>query len=357
MNVTFASTWDSRCGVATYSRSLVAELEKKSKVEIVSLDAGSISSPARLAARLNQGDVAHIQHQYPFFGGMAIHKNWFRQTVSKVNIPLVVTVHELDLGDQDSIPIRLYKRWFNRFLFSPPEIYRFIVHSSVYRDRLKGIGIDPRDISVVPEGVPSVRQPGISSRNAKSLLGVSGKRVVTIFGFVVKRKGYDLALDMIRKLPNDVVLLIAGGPHPDDRTGFFDDLKYTVETDRLSDRVVITDYLEDSRIPIVMAATDLIIAPFTSMSNSGSILRSIAYGKPVLTADLEWSRELNERCEGLMLFDAGDSINLAERVQELLDDKGLMESASSASRIYAQSWSVAKAAAETISIYEDISSL
>ena len=354
MNITFASTWDCRCGVAEYSHSLVAELEKHEKVEVISLDPGAISSPGRLAARLNQGDVAHIQHQYPFFGGMGIHRNWFRQAISKVEVPLVVTVHELDLGVNDMFPLRMYKRYFNRLIFNPPEIYRFIVHSRDYLEQMQGIGINPADITIIPEGVPKIPRTRISMVNAKSLLKVSGKRVVTIFGFVVRRKGYETALHAMKNLSDDVVLMIAGGAHPDDGTGFYDNLKEEISTLKLSERVVITGYLEKHEIPTIMAASDLVAAPFTSISNSGSILRSIAHRKPMLIADLPWSRELGEKCRGLTFFKAGDPADFASKVNELLGNKKLLVSNAAGSKEYSDLWTVEKAAEMTLNVYKEV---
>lgn len=354
MNITFASTWDCRCGVAEYSHSLVRELEKHEKVEVISLDPGAISSPARLAARLNQGDVAHIQHQYPFFGGMSIYRNWFRQAISKVEVPLVVTVHELDLGANDMFPLRMYKRYFNRLIFNPPEIYRFIIHSKEYLRQMQGIGINPADITVIPEGVPEIPRTRISVMNAKSLLKVSGKRVVTIFGFVVRRKGYEIALQALKSLPDDVILMIAGGAHPDDSTGYFDDLKEEINDQNLQDRVVITGYLENHEIPTIMSASDLVAAPFTSISNSGSILRAIAHRKPMLIADLPWSRELSERCRGLTFFKPGDSVDFASKVNDLLGNRKLLVSNAAGSREYADLWTVEKAAEMTLNVYKEV---
>ncbi len=354
MNIVYASTWDSRCGVAEYSHSLVPELEKYEKIDVVSLDPGIMQSPARLAARLNQGDAAHIQHQYPFFGGMAIHRNWFRQAVSRVEVPLIVTVHELDLGDRDSKLIKTYKKHFNAMLFNPPEIYHFIVHSENLRNQMKIVGVDPNDVSVIPEGVPKINRLRISTQNAKSLWNVSSKKVITIFGFVVKRKGYELVLEAMKHLPNDVYLLIAGGAHPDDHTGFIDEVREAINTANLSSRVRITDYLENHEIPSVMAATDLIVAPFTSISNSDSILRAIAYKKPVLASDLPWFKELNERCKGVTLFKQNDIASLAQNINEMLSNKKMLTAASAVCDEYAKYWSVAKEAEQTVNLYREI---
>ncbi len=354
MKITFATTWDSECGVAAYSRSLVAELEDHTVIEVVSLDPGADVSPAWVAARLNSGEVAHIQHQYPFFGGMAFHRNWFRRLLMRMDVPLVVTVHELDLGEADSRPVRGYKRWFNRRLFGAAEIDRIIVHTAEYRDKLAGLGVEPADIRVIPEGVPAVSAPPISAEDAKSELGLAGKKVVTIFGFVVRRKGYGVALEALRHWPADVVLLIAGGPHPSDRTGFFDELKSRIASENLSERVTITGYLPDDKVPVAMAATDVMAGPFTAMSNSGSIVRAIAYGRPIVASDLPAARDINERLPCLLLFNVGDPLDLAAKVEELLEDERKREEAIAGVRAYAEDWPVARAAADTLVVYQDL---
>lgn len=354
MKITFATTWNSRCGIAVYSRSLVAELRKKARVEIVSLDPDAITSPSRLASDLNQGEVAHIQHQYPFFGGMAFHRNSFKRVVVKLKRPLVVTVHELDLGEQDSWLMRVYKPWFNSYLFGGHEVDRFIVHTSEYKDKLARLGIRSDDIRIIPEGVPAVEPPPMTAGEAKEKLGLAGRRVLTIFGFVVRRKGYEAALDALGCLPDDVTLIIAGGCHPSDRTGFVDEIKARLDTQGLSKRVLITDYLDDQYVPMVMAATDVVLAPFTAMSNSGSLLRAIAYEKPIVASDLPGTREINARRECLALVNPDDSGGLAEKVRALLDNEWMRKAAVSAVQSYAREFTVVNAAAETLAVYEEL---
>lgn len=351
MRITFATTWNSACGIAAYSRSLVAELEKHAEVEVVSLDPDCRLPLDQLAERLNQGDVIHIQHQYPFFGGMALHRNWFRRLLKRLRKPVIVTVHELDLGEDDLWPLNWYKPWFNYYLFGAPGIRRVIVHTEQHKELLvrlgmADIGIEPDHVRVIPEGVPLVQEVAISPEEAKSELGLADKKVVTIFGFVVRRKGYEVAFEALGELPDDVVLLIAGGCHPNDRTGFFEELKA-----KLPDRVIVTGYLPDDHIPVVMAATDVIAAPFTEMSNSASIVWSIAYGKPIVASDLPATREINERLECLMLFEAGDPHGLASRISDLLqNDRHAVE----AVRAYAREFTVARSADETFQIYQEL---
>lgn len=354
MKIAFATTWESKCGIAVYSQSLVAEIEKRESVEVVNLDPGAVKTPERLAAALNESDVAHIQFQYPFFGGMALHKNWFLKTLRRLDVPLVLTIHELDLGVSDSFPIQAYKQWFNRHIFNRQEIDRIVVHTVESRNLLETLGISIDKVRVIPEGVPRVDPPLMTSEAAKAVFGLSGRRVMTIFGFVVRRKGYDIVLKALKDLPEDIVLLIAGGTHGDDRGGFMDELKQIIRTGRLEDRTVITGYLSDDRVPLAMAATDVILAPFTEISNSSSTMRSIAYEKPIIASDLPLMREINGRTPCLSLFRNGEPVDLAAKARALLDNENRLAEAAAVVRSYAKNHSVARAAAETISVYEEL---
>jgi glycosyltransferase involved in cell wall biosynthesis len=307
-----------------------------------------------MAAMLNEGDVAHIQHQYPFFGGMAFYRNSLKPVLVRLKRPVVITIHELDLGERDSWLMRVYKPWFNSHIFGGDEIDRFIVHTDEYRQKLHRLGVPSEDIRVIPEGVPSVERPTVSMDEAKAELGLSGKRLLTIFGFVVRRKGYDVALDALEQLPSDVVLLIAGGCHPDDRTGFMEEIRRRVTTEGLADRVIVTDYLSDERIPLVMAASDIVLAPFTSIGNSGSILRAIAYGKAIVASDLPAFREINARRECLMLARVGDASDLAGKVRYLLDNEWQRKTLSAGAETYAAKYAVARAADETFEVYKEL---
>lgn len=354
MEVAFATPWDSKCAIAKYSYSLIEELKQRVEIELVSLDPGSVLSSRRLAARLSVGDIAHIQHDYSFFGGTAVHRNWFRRLAGRIAVPLVVTIHEMDLGDWDALPLRLYKRWFNQFLFTTEQIDRIIVHSSAYRELLAELGVDRDRLRVIPIGVPTVPPGVVSSEEAKSALGVRGRRVITVFGSVVRRKGYEHAIDALAQLPADVVLVIAGGPHPDDRTGFFDELTNWIENEGLAGRVVVTGYLTDDHVPVVMAATDVALAPSTSLSSSSSLMHCVAYGRPIVASDLPQNREINERQPCLSLFSPGDPSSLAVKVYELLEYESKREQAAAAVQSYARVWNVRNSAEQTTAVYEEV---
>jgi glycosyltransferase involved in cell wall biosynthesis len=354
MRVAYASSWDVPCGVAQYSRSLVGELRKTHRVDVISLDGCTAQSVPELVRRLNDSDAAHIQHQYSFFGGMAVHRNWFYSLLSNIKVPTIVTVHDLDLGETDKPHIRIYKRLFNRRILAGRNVQRLITHSKEYHDKLAGLGINPGIIRIIPEGAPQPAPRAISAEDAKAELGIPGKRAVTLFGFIVRRKGHSVAIDAARYFDKDTVLLFAGGAHPVDKSGFPESIIEQVRTSGLEDKIRVTGYLPDDKVPVVMAATDVVISPFTSASNSGSILKSVACGKPVVASDLPLMQEINARTPCLTLCRPGNPEDLACKVNELLGDEERLRAARDASSAYARNWSVEWAAAETGKVYEEI---
>src|SRR5437868_1309961 len=99
MRAGLLTSWDERCGIAEYSRELVAELRRRVEVDVV--PATFKRSPrhvyAAMGQALNSGDVAHVQHSYAFFGGMHPLRCGWPALARAVRRPLVLTVHELDL--------------------------------------------------------------------------------------------------------------------------------------------------------------------------------------------------------------------------------------------------------------------
>ena len=51
-----------------------------------------------------------------------------------------------------------------------------------------------------------------SAEEARSALGLRGRRVVTLLGFIHERKGHRLLIEALAALPSDVVAIAAGGP-------------------------------------------------------------------------------------------------------------------------------------------------
>src|SRR5882757_8387997 len=100
---------------------------------------------------------------------------------------------------------------------------------------MKAEGVDANRISVVRHGVPPT--PALPEREmARRSLQLEDRFVLTILGYISQRKGHLLAIDALKNLPQEVVLMIAGGRHFDDQSGYVAGVEEAIAKAGLSGR-------------------------------------------------------------------------------------------------------------------------
>jgi glycosyltransferase involved in cell wall biosynthesis len=341
------------CGVRDYTEYLLAELR-----QIV--DVRFVTDAERFTPAMNGVDLAHVQHQYFLFGGVAPWKCRFRAFANRLRVPAVMTVHEF-VSPGGSPSRRAAIALANRLHFRHSAIRHYMAHTQADRERMAAEGLPRERITVVRHGVPPA--PALPAREeARRALGLEKRFLLTMFGFLSRRKGHLLALEALKLLPTDVMLLIAGGRHPDDRTNYVNDIKQTIQQAGWADRARITGYLPPQEAASVLSAADLVIAPFLESSGSGSLAYAFACGKPILASDIAAHREiLGETPGALALFPAGDieqdsrpranAAALAQAVAALRDDPEALSTLAAGARRYAETHSYARMAEETAAVY------
>jgi glycosyltransferase involved in cell wall biosynthesis len=345
-----------RCGIGEYSRALVEAMAPLAEVTPVAGTFGRCPAAEhrRRGVAMNAAEIAHIQHAYAFFGGMAPHRAGFPAFLRAIRRPIVMTVHELDdsIAGAGGLPApveRLYKRLFNRITFGSPRIAALIVHAAPLQRGLLKLGIPSTRIHCLPMPVPAVT-PAADGTAYRARWELADQFVVTIFGFLARRKGYEVALDALTRLPADVCLMIAGDAHPADPGDPRAWLRQAISTRGLDSRVRLTGYVPDEAVSELMAASDLVLAPFTAMSASASLHLALAYGRPVLASDLEANRDLP--C--VELFPAGDTAALAGAIAELRASPGRRVALAEAALTYGADHGMDRLARETVTLYQDV---
>jgi glycosyltransferase involved in cell wall biosynthesis len=164
-----------------------------------------------------------------------------------------------------------------------------------------------------------------------------------------------MMLEALSGLPEDVVLLVAGGRMTENATDveYYKTLEKMISAKGLEGRVRITGYLEKGDIPAIFAAADLIVAPFSSTTASGALSLCLGYHKPVIASDIPVHAEINERVPCLELFRNGDASDLLRKVKMLLADAGRLAALSDLSRRYSDEYSYSKVAKRTIELYKE----
>lgn len=372
MNVRMFTSWQVRCGIASYAADLVGALNElpATHVEVVPYDRQV--HPRRdyedWGEAMNGGDVAHIQHEYSFFGYLLPWRNQYGPFAGRIRKPLVITRHVTFDGPL-TIPgsgvrhlvrrakwaaynrwLGPYARYLNKDVFARAD--QVIVLSARLKEHLVARGLDAAKIHVVPAGVPRVPPPsgGAALRTA---WGWEHKRVLGIFGYITPAKGHRLAVEALAHLPEDTVLLIAGGVRRESDQVVLDELQEVIAAGGLGQRVRITGYLEDADVPTHMDACDLLLYPATHADSSYSLVTGLAYGAaPSVASDVYGHREVAERGAGITLFRSGDAGDLAHATAALLTSPARQAALLAEASAYAHRYSWEAVAGQTRAVYE-----
>lgn len=366
------TSWQTRCGIASYTGSLVESLRSLGvEVDVVPVPYTERDPrvEAEALARLNAADLVHVQHEYTFFGGIAPGSSSLPRYYRQLTVPRVVTGHTIFTA-AELLRVPHETRWRQRIakeLLSryPPfrdsvERHPFagaqsvIVHTEAARDRLAARRIPAERIHVMPAGIPSpatVTPEEIAALRERYQL--DGHRVATVFGYVTQDKGYETALEALRTLPPIIKLLIAGGTRVERESGYLEQLQETIRSAGLASRVAITGFLDDHQVAAAMAVSDLVLVPHLAANGSYSVMVALGHGKPVLASDLPCFHEIADQSPCVELFPPEDDHALAERMAFLLASSGIRNRMAADARQFAAERSWDKVAEKTLAIYRE----
>mgnify|MGYP001823077401 FL=1 len=306
-------------GVRRYGQLIADEARTRDGLRVTEVEAGRVDRSseqlAQVAAQLADCDVVLMQWNKRGWGkhGRALPRLMrFRRAYKGA---LVVTMH--DVFDRNSFRSRWVHpdAWGLRQLGRTAD--RIVVHSQIEVERLRRL-VPVEKLRVIPHFVESRELP-MSAEEARAKLGLGDRKLVTLLGFVYGRKGHRYAVEAVPFMPDDAMMVYAGGPI-EGRTFVYDLARSKAEELRLGDRFRITGYLSEEEMGTWMAATHLAILPFTDLSASGSMSSWISSGKPMLVSDLPGTRESARRVPGALNFfgPAGEAWPLGAAISELL---------------------------------------
>ena len=291
LRVGFLHIGRERSGLRRYGAILAAEAATRPELEVVESDIGDRGAPwsdlRRAARRLRDVDVVHVQWKVadwnPRLGGIPR----LEVALRSMGRPTVFTLHDVYAPES---------RWQRTITPEALGLRRLgiaassiVVHSEEERTRLAGRVPDGK-VEVVPHFVES-RAALPDRAGSRAALGVSDKRVITLLGHVIKRRGHRLVIEAMRELPDDVYALFVGAPLRG-REYMVDQFKEYAVKNGVEDRVRFMGFVSEEELEQVLAATDVALAPYRSMSASGALATLISAGRPIVSSDLPQFREL-----------------------------------------------------------------
>jgi glycosyltransferase involved in cell wall biosynthesis len=339
MKVAMYAPTGPRCGIADYTRRLIDALPADIEIDVVPADGATSAEHYRAQARrLNDADVAHLQYEHGFFLGDDAPARNVAAFLRELRVPRLVTLHSLPLDD----PL-----WHESLAAAGT---LFLVHSG-HQVSLLPVHAARGRVEVCPLPAPR-RSGGTRSAHAfRAAHGLGGRVVLSIFGFTKPHKGYETALSALRRLPDEVVLVVAGGPQDEMDRRHLERVRLMAEALGVAARLRVTGYLDGPEVGAAMQASDLVLAPFASMTASASIATALAWERPLLASDLPQTRELAARFGCPLLCARGDAAALAGAVERVLADGALRHALQRAARAYRGACTYSHLAATTVALY------
>ncbi|NHI82937.1 MAG: glycosyltransferase [Candidatus Thorarchaeota archaeon] len=183
--------------------------------------------------------------------------------------------------------------------------------------------IDPEKILEIPHPCAQLGKP-LEQSIAAQKLGLEGKTVVLMFGFIRRGKGFDIALHAISKVREsrpETLLLIAGRPQGFDSEEYMQELRGICQEFNLSDNVRFdARFIPEEEISDYFAASSILLIPYTeSVGASGPIHNYAGYGVPILASDVGYHNR-DSVGGNLFLFKAGSADDLSRKLTEILDN-------------------------------------
>jgi len=346
--VTIFTTWERKCGIAKYSQFLYKELENiinedkiPIKVKIVeNINPNSVNPIywTKMALNLKKSDIIHIQHEFGLFGcfwrgkicGLASYFFYLIISILKKikKYKIITTMHEVY---EDKKIRSLIRKAYYRLREWPIIFFSdlIIVHTNKARQELISRAMKKK-IVTIPHG--SYQTPiFLDELECKKRLGVEGKWVITIFGFIHRKKGYEKILKILPNLEN-TVLLIAGSPAPWDAE-YVNQLSNIIKSMNLETKVILlTKFIEEENLPVIFNASDIILLPYEEITQSGVLSMALAYRKPVIASKLSTFLEVAQVYGCIELAESEEE--WLNKIREILHSKEKKEIMKKASQKY-----------------------
>ena len=168
-------------------------------------------------------------------------------------------------------------------------------------------------------------------------------------GRITHEKGYHLAINALLHLKNQKIntkLMIVG------KGEYLDQLKKEVKRKQLEKDVIFCGFIENDETVAYYNCADVILNPtLTSEGLSYVLLEAMACGKPVVASKIGGVNSIIKNCENGLLFDAGNSSQMAANIKLIINNPLLAEKISfSARKTILQNFSIETTIKNTLSI-------
>ncbi|GIZ08180.1 glycosyltransferase [Flavobacterium sp. UMI-01] len=334
------------CGIATYTYDLKTALDNQfdncfdvrigaienstdrhhynsEEVDFV-LTTDDVSSYKSVANTINSDEnieIVMIQHEFGLFKNNEDSLLAFLEAITK---PIIIAFHTVLPHPNQGLEKNV------KDLVALAETVTVMTKSSA--ELLKNTyGVDENKIKIVSHGTHLVKHQ--DKAILKEKYNVLGRKVIATFGFLGPGKSIETtlkALPEISKEHPEILFLIVGKTHPtlfkEQGNAYMEGLQALVDELKIGDHVqFVNKFVPLPELLEYLQLADCYV--FTSkdpnQAVSGTFSYAVSCGCPILSTPIPHAMEVLRDGEGL-LFDFGNSKQLAEKLNGLLKDEELM---------------------------------
>jgi len=258
----------------------------------------------------NEFEIVHAHQLYP--AGY-----WTLSFLGAFRNIIVATAHGEDvlIAAEYSYGKRLNKQVDRKTRWALKEGRYFTAVSRSLKDEMVASGAIEGSIRVIPNGV------NLESFRGQNVFE-SVKPYLFSMGRLVFVKGYDVLIETFAKIIEenyDIELIIAGrGPEEDS-------LRDLVRKKGLSGRVKFVGFVDGEKKVSLLKGSRFCVCPSRREGLGSANIEALAAGKPVVAFDVDGISDIIEHGKNGLLARAGDSEDLASKMQILLRDEKLRE--------------------------------
>ncbi len=331
--IAWISTWNTRCGIANYSKFLTQAIPAN-RLQVLAPEAGERVAPdedfvlrcwredirdnpaAGLLAEVDERglEAVVVQYNFGFFSLQGLAE--LLAGLAERAIPAYVFLHATADIDRDDLKVSLRS--------IAPQLAlaeRVVVHGVGDLNRLKEFGLVD-NVLMFPHGVPDT--PPLPPASVRQARGLAGKRVIASYGFLLPHKGVQTLIEAFARLAKHdaslhLLLVCALYPNPISAREKRD-CDALIERLGLGKRVTfVSDFLPDAESLSWLQMADIIVFPYqyTQESSSAAVRGGLAAGRAVVVTPLSIFEDVADGVHHLPGVDVDD---IANGLAELLAD-------------------------------------
>ncbi len=232
----------------------------------------------REIARENPDQII-VRFWLPFMGPslgtvLRVTRLFSRKKVRVTGLVDNIIPHEKRFGD------RPFARWFVRACDD------FVVMSKSVGEEIRSFLPTSKNVEGVirfaPHPIYDTYGEPVEKKEARHLLNLpENTPLVLFFGFIRKYKGLDLLLEALGQT-SDIQIVVAGECYED-----WDFYQKIIQENALSERVhLFTDFIPAEQVRVFFSASDLVVQPYRSATQSGISQIAYHFEKPMVVTNV-----------------------------------------------------------------------